>query len=373
MPITRNFKIPDYYNSFACKCGDCKNTCCHGWAITLSMAEYFRLSGMECSEELRRSLDSALIMLDRPTKERYATFNTDWRGDCKLHRVSDGLCAIHRECGEDVLPAICRMYPRAVHTRYDDECCCSAGCEAVAEALMARSTQLTFTEQMLTVPLEPEQSVRTGPAAKLYRPVRKKCIEILQQSSYQLERRLDAIAVLTAELEEVLKSSEDAESYTPQDALYYIEETDDEAEPFDLSSAKLLTNWFGEHSYSLQPYAEAAAKYYRTDFEVTSYIADYELTSQLYEEACAHRNSFDFALENLLVNEVFISEFPFNSDSPTDASQALKALYLILRYVTAPFIDSTFAVFRVADNTSFYSSAPRLMKLIEAERAIKQK
>lgn len=368
MPFTRIFRMPDYYTSFACKCGNCVNTCCHGWAITISMPEYFRLSGMSCSESLRRALDCSLIPVDNPTKERYATFNTDWRGDCRMHRESDGLCAIQYECGEEPLPAICRMYPRAVRTRYDDECCCSAGCEAVAELLMERITPLTFVERELTVPLEPERPERDSPVAKLYRPVRDRCIEILQYREIPLESRIAALSQLASELDSALSSPGAPNNFTLHDALYYIESAGSYCAPFDLPTAKLLTNWFGERSVSLNPYSQGAAEYYGADCELSTFLSDPAMTAGLYEEANALRENFEPALENLLVNEVFISGFPFNSASPADAALAFRALYLMLRYITAAVDNSAFAVFRVADNTDFYNVAPRLMRGAAAER-----
>ncbi len=368
MPFTRIFRIPDYYTSFACKCGNCVNTCCHGWAITISMTEFFRLSGMNCSDSLRRALDCAILLVDNPTKERYATFNTDWRGDCRLHRESDGLCAIQYECGEEPLPAICRMYPRAVRTRYDDECCCSAGCEAVAELLMERTTPLVFVERELTVPLEPERPDRDSRIAKLYRPVRNHCIEILQHGKLPLESRIAALSQLASELDAALNSPGRIDGFMLPDALYYIESAGSYSAPFDLPTAKLLSNWFGQRSASLYPYSQAAAEYYGTDCELTTYLPDPAMTAGLYDEANARRENFDQALENLLVNEVFISGFPFNSSSPTDAALALRALYLMLRYITAAIDGSAFAVFRVANNTNFYNVAPRLMRGISAER-----
>lgn len=367
MPYTRIFKVPDYYASFKCKCGACKNTCCHGWAITLSMPEYFRLCGIECSPKLRRALDAALLVLDKPTPERYATFNTDWRGGCRLHREPDGLCALQLECGEEVLPAICRMYPRAVHTRYADECCCSAGCEAVAEELMERKSRLCFTELELTVPLEPEQKQKDS-VSMLYIPVRERCIEILQIEGYTLEQKLAAVAELAEEAENALASQ--AQEFDPKPAELYIEKAGRPME-FDVAAAKFLASWFAERSYSLLPYAEEAAEYYGAGCDASLSLPSPELALERLKDAEARRGNFELALENLLVNEVFLSGFPFNSDSPTDATLALQALYLILRYIAAATDGSAYAVFRVVDNTSFYESAPKLMKLLVPTRAHK--
>ena len=39
----------DYYDGFACKCGQCRNSCCEGWEIAVGMQDYFRLIGLDCA------------------------------------------------------------------------------------------------------------------------------------------------------------------------------------------------------------------------------------------------------------------------------------------------------------------------------------
>ena len=37
------YLIPNYFKKFKCKCGDCRNTCCVGWTVTMSVNEYFKI------------------------------------------------------------------------------------------------------------------------------------------------------------------------------------------------------------------------------------------------------------------------------------------------------------------------------------------
>ncbi len=355
---TRIFRVPDYYPAFACKCGDCRHTCCHGWTITVSMTEYFKLTGMNCSPGLRRSLDCALMPVDSPAPERYAAFNFDWRGDCRLHRECDGLCAIQRECGEDALPAICRMYPRAVHTRWAYECSVSCGCEAVSDLLIARGGELTFTEVELPVPPETERSAHSDFITEIYIPVREKCLALLQDRRFSLEERLAALDSFASAVDDAIAASDRVAILRALDSLNFA----NKIEAFDLNAAKLLANYYASHSPTLAPYARAAAEYYGTGNAVDTVLTDRDLTAQKYLEAEARRPGFDLAAENLLANELFHSMFPFNAASPRLAADALRALYLLLRYITAAADDSAYAVFRVADNSDFAAIAPRLLR-----------
>ena len=90
---------PDYFSRFRCKCGDCRAVCCHGWRITLSRAEYFRLLGIECSPELRRRIDTAFYISENPTEEEYAYISPSADGNCHM-LDEDGWCMLHRECGD---------------------------------------------------------------------------------------------------------------------------------------------------------------------------------------------------------------------------------------------------------------------------------
>lgn len=37
---TRDFLVPDDYADFSCKCGQCRHTCCDGWAVTFPREDY---------------------------------------------------------------------------------------------------------------------------------------------------------------------------------------------------------------------------------------------------------------------------------------------------------------------------------------------
>ena len=58
------YTVPDIYPEFRCKISSCRQTCCYGWEITLSMEEYFRLIGMNCPHALRHRLDGTVYILD---------------------------------------------------------------------------------------------------------------------------------------------------------------------------------------------------------------------------------------------------------------------------------------------------------------------
>lgn len=131
--------LPDYYNQFVCKCGDCRTCCCSGWNVTTTQKEYFSLLGVDCSTHLRKSLDIALYIPKYSDPQRYAVLKQTFLGECHL-RLANGFCSIHKELGSDYLPSICRLYPRYITPDNYGYGCMANSCEKVIELLLASDT-----------------------------------------------------------------------------------------------------------------------------------------------------------------------------------------------------------------------------------------
>lgn len=104
------FLIPKYYLSFKCKMGNCRNTCCVGWNISISLADYFKLQTLKCDEKTREKLDRCVKVHIHPTPERYAYIAHDYIGNCPL-RMINGKCSLHAKFGENSLSNVCKLYP----------------------------------------------------------------------------------------------------------------------------------------------------------------------------------------------------------------------------------------------------------------------
>ena len=211
-------RMPDYYPHFACKGGACRATCCRGWDVSLPMDEYFRLLGLDCSPELRARLDGAFHAVDAPSPERYAQISHNWLGDCPMQR-EDGLCALQCECGETVLPAVCRRYPRGARGLFDRECACSNSCEAVLEMFWDREAPLGFVEGS-DGGLFPEAAPAPEPRrAQRYRAIRALCFGTMQNRSLGLAQRLLRIGRMLRALNELGRRPLDAEEASFSEAL----------------------------------------------------------------------------------------------------------------------------------------------------------
>lgn len=121
---------PSLYDSFACKAGSCKKTCCQRWEIDIdpeALAVYKKEEGA-LGEELRQWI------FEGPEG---AHFSFEASGYCHFLR-EDGLCHLVLAKGEDYLCQICHAHPRFYAYLGDLELCgVGLACEASVEGLLA--------------------------------------------------------------------------------------------------------------------------------------------------------------------------------------------------------------------------------------------
>ena len=322
--------VPDYFSSFSCKCGECRNACCKGWKIAVTREEYFRLIGMECSEELHSKLESAFYEPEIPTTERFRCIEPDWRGQCRM-LGDDGLCMLQKECGEEAIPETCRVYPRSykkVNGRL--QVVCSASCEAVAEMLMTEE-RITFGMKPLKnhIKAEIEETLSED-----FEVLAEKSREIICDKSVSLYDRILKVGDLLGT---------------------------EHASGIELKALLQVLHELLETSDTLKPYvSEAFERYAGADEEsVHIYNEDFKLFTEHYPD-------WEVWLENLLINNMVYSFFPYcdkRIGSP-DAFWGLLLQYQILKLVctvytrenpTAEnFADCVAAVYHLVEHTSFY-------------------
>ena len=255
----------------------------------------------------------------------------------------NGLCTIHAECGEEVQPAVCRRYPRAVHPGHPTEMVCADSCEATVELLMDEPTPLPFTEitgeitgNIPDFEVEHEEE----------RALRARCIAILQENGIPLERRM---ATLCAALGVPFPYPDDG-------AL--------------LIGVRELLLAFGRPGNSLSDLAREVLDTLSlrdgvTHQSLTRYRELRVRFSALFPEA-------EGWYENLLVNHLFFIRFPRRDLPHAEAARALSGACAILQAATVchagrigtreAFADAAAAVFRRIEHSNYYETAPHIMK-----------
>ena len=370
------FLMPDYYTDFLCKMGGCRSACCEGWPISVSMKEYFSLLGLECDPNLRHRSDCGLKIGEHPNEAAYAHLEPGYDGTCPI-RMADGRCALHAQLGEDVLPAVCRLYPRGLRVvggMY--ECSCSNSCEAVLELLFAKLTAIQFVQRELTVQLPTmRERQATFETYGLEREIRMSLISVVQNHSMSLPERLLCLGKVLDEMDECLRNHDISGMHRLLEQVPAIkrlagEHNDEDCLRFGLDTMEKLIAILDERSDSLRECGENALQYFGTS---ESSVERY-WSARKHFESCF--SNWEIFFENILVNHMFFSQFPFQDrpDSMHSEYAALCAVYALMRFLALgimvdkndadSLVDVLASAFRLIDHTSFDALASRLLQYL---------
>ena len=370
MEETRVFLVPDYYDHFSCKMGECRAACCEGWPISISLDDYYHLMSEECSADLRRKLDTGLHIKLHPTPDAYAEITPKYDGNCPM-RLSDGRCALHAELGEGSLSYVCRLYPRGVRLENGCECSCANSCEAVLELLFSRDEPIEFVQRKLSFNL-PKQTKSPIVFETLGREqeIRLWLIRLVQNQTLPMPQRLMAMGHGLAALSEALDTHDEEQldrllcGRKRIKPLQAHELTQGHLD-FGLRFAEEMIKLLDERSASIRTYGEEALAYFDHSFD--RYLTARNHFEQLFPE-------WEVWFEHMLVNHMFFARFPFQERpvSLPDEFVALCAVYAMLRFLgighmrdktsREAFVDAAAAVFRLVDHTSFDRYAAQMMK-----------
>lgn len=376
----REFLVPEYYEKFACKCGQCRISCCTGWGITVDMAEYYRLLGAELSPAMRIKMDCALKTVENPTRERFAKLGPGWDMKCPMQDAS-GLCALQTECGEKMLPEVCRIYPRAFRETYAPEASMSASCEKVIELLMEITSPLTFHKARICTEKTENLPPHRGITPDTYRSARKRAITVLQDRTISFPERL-------LRLFSVLLPYDDHPTKDP--AVYkgmFDEDADTDSEAcFRLSAG--ICALLGARSLSLTDYLEIGFQNLGIPFtEKIDQNKAYPAGAKTYFEAKqafeARFPQWEVWFEQIFVNHVFFTDFPWSDvrETVTDECVALGVTYIVVKFMSvacmmnqtdvSSLVDVIAACFRLIEHSAFDRSAANALMLLEDEHCVR--
>ncbi len=154
---------PRYMLDFHCIGDACEDQCCSGWTVRLSPEDSRRMGGILG----KPVLDAFTRTLDGDSDGLYMEMRPN--GSCVALR-EDGLCALQRLHGQEVLGGVCATYPRTV-VRIGDriEVAASVACPEVARLLLFDDRALDLVElgpevggQLLVVEGEDDLDIRVA-------------------------------------------------------------------------------------------------------------------------------------------------------------------------------------------------------------------
>lgn len=197
----RTALMPLCYRDFRCLAGDCRDNCCGGWEIAFNKKDYLHIKRSAQSQELKEILAEGMSRLrDQAFDGNYAHFNVGTEGRCRF-QTEEGLCRLQLECGEEALPYVCRIYPRkSVYTPAARELSLSPSCEGVLALLWDQPQGIDFLEEPL--PKQDWRKVDISPPWARFADIRSLCIDVLQERSLPLSRRMLLLGFLLQKLKD---------------------------------------------------------------------------------------------------------------------------------------------------------------------------
>lgn len=355
--VRANFTVPDYYKNFICKGGDCRDSCCVGWKVTIPMDQYFFLHGLSCNKKVKEKIDRTFRPILQGTPEKYAEIVHTMDGDCPLHKL-DGYCLLHETCGEEVLPWVCRYYPRGPRIDYAHEASCANSCEKTLELLFEKEDKLTFETKELSFLMTKPAKLPDQEHKNLYHKTRTEIFTILTNRDYLLYERI-------IHLGRYLKAIETNIDVKYGDLDLIINEHDESVDESYQILWELLDDFNGRYKRLSEQLDETKSFYLLKDVNAT------------YKQA---RDKFDQTIvkheiwfEKMLINDLFFKQFPFqNNFQISDQYLALCGTYVLLRYISInlmydkstleDFIDITSKSFTVISHSEFDKLLASLMK-----------
>lgn len=335
-------RTPSYLKDFKCKCGECRHVCCGGWLIPLSEREYFSLSSLKCSRRLRKNIDRALTMSPMPDPDEYGFLRDGEDGRCPMVDT-EGYCSLQRECGEESIPRVCKMYPRCVRMWSCAEVVCSNSCEKTVELLM-QGEKLKFEcisrEYGGYVPKKPyDIEYKDG--------IREKCLDIMSGEG-SVRDRVERIAQLCT-------GTACGIVYSELDFVLFL--------------MGELVSVLGESNPSLVKAGRECIEFLNKGEKTPAEL--FILSEEIYKTVMPEHEKY---YEAILLNHIFYENFPFSDSActPEFAAVSFSVLYLMLHFscvchtlaayegrrdIKTAFCDCVADLFRCVEHSSFYKNA----------------
>lgn len=370
-----NFLMPDYYKNFSCKMGKCRTACCEGWPITFSVEDYYKLMGMECSENLRNKLDRGIKVSLSPTPDMYATILPRYDGSCPM-REPDGRCSIHAELGENALSDVCRLYPRGLRVEPSEECSCSNSCEGVLEILFYKKEPITFIKDKCIQKLPP-----VGKRAVTYQTMGKEqeirlhLISLIQNRTTDISSRISTLGYSMYRLEQIIQAKDKEALFlwleTEKFSLEQIEAGFEHIK-LGIEMVEEILKIICKKSDGITPYVEEAISNFEGCEDV---LTTYNNLKNRFETLFPEWEIF---FEHMLVNHMFFEQFPFQ-DRPVSLWNefvSFSVTYSMMKFLAVgcfskerdeeKLIDMFSSIFRLVDHTDFESYISRTLNQMNA-------
>ena len=331
-----NLYIPTYLDSFQCIGGECSDTCCRGWQVSIDKQTYKKYRNLNTSE-LGNRLSKYICKNKQVNQgEDYAYVQLE-RGQCPF-LTSTCRCEIQEKVGASYLSKTCRTYPRHVKKIGNDyEMTGVLSCPVIAEQVLLGENPFTLTTKEFK-----NHEISTYSLSKVMNetevslPIRNWFIELIQNHQFSLQDRLITM-VMFAHLIKTEKPFEIEKFLTESSNL--INTSDWQQQVFELRN-------FSNHNQALKHFIAISKRQLNKGNPLNVFIlmlneslkglsnsqnqdTSNHLKNSLIIQETSDGKSFDQILENYTIHYLMETNIPF---TPEKIMQTIEQLIIRLSF-----------------------------------------
>ena len=347
--FTAPMLAPKYVTQFRCSGGDCPDTCCMGWTISIDK-DTFRDYRRVTHPTLKPLIKTHLVQLDKDSIGNHGKINLNPSSShCGLH-TAQGLCGIQQNLDEDALSDTCYTYPRTVFKVGDRfEQCLTLSCPEAARLALTLDDGFEFVTSEFT-----SRHATTSELASLHGfdmfamdEIRVLCIQLFQTAELTNTDRLMLMGWLCSQLDELIAANSQANAIDLVNQLRELVESGG----LRIAVAQLTSNpTLAANVFSILFGNPAGKGSSANQLEVVRWVtaglgfdangvAEQSALEENYLRGLIHLKTttelIDQTFSRYLLNELLREVFPWGRSSPMGLYRRLLTRFGILRLMLA--------------------------------------
>src|SRR5580704_4363576 len=200
---------PRYADQFHCIAGACEDSCCVGWNVPIDKPTFDKYQLIPAGS-LRASIDVHVLLsprnADGSAPAEYAFMQLPPSKKCPMHNA-DNLCQIQLEQGEGYLSRVCSTFPRKTNTIDNlEETTLTLSCPEAARIVLTNTRLLGDLDKQHTVRSWDDKPGSHATPISYFWPIREFTVTLLQNRDYALWQRLFLLGTFSRRLETVFEA-----------------------------------------------------------------------------------------------------------------------------------------------------------------------
>jgi lysine-N-methylase len=341
--------MPEYMKDFQCIGSKCEDSCCKLWSINIDKDTYDKYSNIT-NKNLKVLFDKNIEKQNVDSYGEYAKIKLNDEGLCPFLNT-DKLCCIQSELGEEYLSETCAQYPRIFNVFNGLlEKSATLSCPYAAEVALLNEDGIKFLETKEDFEISvysniekiQDDKVMFKKSDEFFFHLRKFCIDLIQDRSYELWQRLIILGMFLKDIENLENESVNNLILNYKNIIkngYFREELNNI--PLEIGmQLKALKDIADKRFISGGKNNERYSECYKEVLLGIDYYNDVSM-EQISERFKASLDAYfqtfmrdkGYILENYLVNYIFEKKFPNTNNTFFESFIVLSVNYSIIRMI----------------------------------------